>query len=174
MKTIKNLTLAGLAATLLFQTSITRADPKEGKARDHRNATVTWTKWVTWETATPTVFAFVAGIVGGDVGDGTFTGEAHIRTPLPDGVSVLIEADYHFHGSKHSFTARIFALQTNILVNGVVTGQVGVITGVVTDGWLKGNVLEGEYTRFSCPHDGPTPFCFDGTLEIKKGSKANH
>jgi hypothetical protein len=178
MKIIKNLTFAALAATLLFQTSITRAGETgnrdgHGQKSDHNNgaATVTWTKWTTWETPTPTVFAFLAGIVGGDVGDGTFTGEALIRTPLSDGVTVLIEADYHFHGSKHSFTAHLFIVQTNIIVNGAVINQVGVLTGVISDGWLKGNVVEGEYARFIVPHDGPNPFGFEGTLEIKKGSK---
>lgn len=46
-------------------------------------------------------------------------------------------------------------------------------SGVVTDGGLKGNVLEGDYKRFICPHDRPTPFYFDGTFVIKKGSKNN-
>src|SRR5262245_45161107 len=46
MKIIKHLKFAGLAAMLLLQPSITRADDNEGDNRDHRNATITWTKYV--------------------------------------------------------------------------------------------------------------------------------
>lgn len=97
----------------------------------------------------------------------------HSTGPLsPNGVTVLIEADYHFHGSKHSFTAHVFIVQKNILVNGAVINQVGVLTSVVTDGWLKGNVLEGEYQGYPCAEG--TGVCFDGTFVIKKGSKAKN
>ncbi len=177
MKTSHKLTFAPLAAlwvALLFQTPIA-AGKNQGGNGDENNgaATVTWTKWITSQPPTPTVFAFLKGIVGGDVGAGTFTGEALIRTPIPNGV--LIEADYHFHGSKHYFTARLFIVQTNIVVNGNITGQVGAVAGVVTDGWLKGNEVVGNYTRspFANP-DGPSQFSFSGTLEIKKGSKNNN
>jgi len=46
-----------------------------------------------------------------------------------------------------------------------------VIIGLVTDGWLKGNVVVGEYTGYACDQ-GVAGFCFDGTFVIRKGSKA--
>ena len=52
-------------------------------------------------------------------------------------------------------------------------GSTVVIIGVVTDGWLKGHAVEGEYTVIMCDHNGtvltPTT-CFEGTLEIDRDS----
>src|SRR6185369_1748079 len=67
MKTINTLTFAALAATLLFQTPIARAD-------NNGAATINFTKWVTALNPRPGVLADMAGIivggdVGGDVGD---------------------------------------------------------------------------------------------------------
>jgi hypothetical protein len=46
-----------------------------------------------------------------------------------------------------------------------------VIIGVVTEGWLKGNLVQGEYTQIQCSHDGITTDCFQGTLDILRGTK---
>ena len=174
MKIIKHLTLAALAAlavTLLFQTPTTRADDKGQKVHENNGAaTLTFTKWITLPFPPPSGnFANLEGIVGGDVGDGTMTGEAFTAVLQPDGVTTIVDAEYHFHGSKHSLTFRFQAVQTRFNNGGVITVS-GVITGVVTDGWLKGNVVEGAYTRYACTK-GANGFCFDGILEIKKGSK---
>ena len=135
MKTIITLTFAALAATLLFQTPIARAD-------DNGAATINFTKWVTIPAPRPGVLADIAGlIVGGDVGDGTFTGEVLVNEPTATGRHIV--ADYHLHGSKHSFTARVNVVQT-----GAGPGAHAVITGVVTDGWLKGHAVDGEYMIF--------------------------
>ena len=45
------------------------------------------------------------------------------------------------------------------------------IIGVVTDGWMKGNMVEGEYTQIKCSHDNITTDCFQGTLDILRGTK---
>src|SRR6266404_426165 len=138
MKTIKNLTFAALAAlavTLLFQTPITRADDN-GKNGDqnHGAATVNFTKWRIFPFPLPPeggILVNMAGvIVGGDVGDGTFIGAVLSSVVDPVTGFNTTEAVYHVYGSKHSFTARIQAVQK---VLGI--GQKGVITGVVTDGW---------------------------------------
>jgi hypothetical protein len=156
----KNLAFAALAAltvALVSLTSITRADQT---ARDHRNATVTWTKWVTaW--VTPTVengmlFGTIAGVADGDIGVGTVTGEAFNK--VSPGV---FEADYHFVGSKHSMTVHF---------NIVQTGLNGVAIGIVTEGWLKGNSVAATFVGYPCD-SGITGVCFDGSLEIQRGSK---
>ena len=135
MKIINTLTFAALAATLLFQTPIARAD-------NHGAATINFTKWVTIPAPRPGVLADMAGlIVGGDVGDGTFTGEILLKEPTATGQHIV--ADYHLHGSKHSFTARVDVVQT-----GAGPGAHAMITGVVTDGWLKDHAVDGEYTIF--------------------------
>jgi len=157
MKTINTLTIAALAATLLFQTPIARAD-------NNGAATINFTKWVTGTPPGPGVLANMAGIivggdVGGDVGDGTFTGEVLLNEPTATGRHIV--ADYHLHGSKHSFTARVDVVQT-----GAGPGAHAVITGVVTDGWLKDHAVAGEYTIFPpCTGLGN---CIEVTLDIIK------
>ena len=47
------------------------------------------------------------------------------------------------------------------------------ITGQVTEGWLKGNQVEGEYTQIACTQ-APDGTCFQGTLDILRGSKSGH
>lgn len=173
MKIIKKLTCAALAVTLLVQTSITRAEDQGHDGHPNQGSTTaTFTKWQTSDAPTPEVGAFFGGLVGGDVGNGTFTGERLLVTPLGSGV-FAIEADYHFHGSQHSFTAHVHILQSPIRNElGVVIGQIGVVNGVVTDGWLKDEAVEGVYVRVSgVPHEGPSPYAFEGVLEIKKASK---
>ena len=158
MKMIKNLTFAALAAlavALLFQTSITRADDEgngHGKKGD-RDAKVTFTKCVTGKD--------MLGGVGGDVGDGAFTGKI-LGVNVMDPVTGItkIEALYHFEGSEHVFTALVHIEQI---------GLNAAITGVVTEGWLKGHAVEGEFTKITAP--GVVPACFAGALEIEGDSK---
>ena len=168
MKTIKNLkfaalaALAALAVTLLFQSSVTRADDD----RDHRDAIITWTKHIT--ALLPPggeIFATIAGTAEGDIGDGTLVGEAFNPRVMLTPTSVTFEADYHFIGSKHSLTVHFRTVQGPD-PSGVIRG---VITGFVKDGWLEGNVVVGEYHGYPCAEG--TGVCFDGTFVIKKGSK---
>lgn len=159
MKIINKLTLAALAAMLLFQTPIAQAN-------DHGAAKINFTKWVTVPSPRPGVFADMAGtITGGDVGDGQFTGEVLSRVVNAQSV-VIVEAIYHVTGAKHSFTARIHAEQQ---IPGI--GQMGVISGVVTEGWLKGHSVEGEWTVIPpCGYGGGVGIgnCFEVNLDIIK------
>ena len=153
MKTINKLTLAALVATLLFQTPIVHAD-------NNGAATINFTKWVIGPSSLPGVLADMAGIiVGGDVGDGTFTGEVLLNEPTATGRHIV--ADYHLRGSKHSFTARVNVVQT-----GAGPGAHAVITGAVTNGWLKGHAVNGEYTII--PPCVGTVNCIEVTLDIIK------
>jgi hypothetical protein len=142
----------------------TDADDDHGQKgdRDHRDAKATFTKWVTAFPNQPGLIANMAGVVGGDVGDGVFTGEVlKMETDVVTGVTEIV-AFYHFNGLKHSFSALVHVQQT---------GLKAVIIGVVTDGWLKGRAVEGKYTQFACDK-GITGACFEGTLEIERDS--NH
>jgi hypothetical protein len=116
----------------------------------------TFTKWIAG-------YPNMAGVVGGDVGPGTYAGE--ILTFTGTGTvadPILITADYHFNGSRHSFTARVDIVEI---------GTAATINGVVTDGWLKDNLAEGEFSVISCAHDGVTSTCFQGTFDILRGTK---
>ena len=129
-------------------------------SRDHRDAESTFTKWLTGPGVAP-VLANMGGIVGGDVGDGTFSGEVMSKTSTDTGA--VIDAVYHFHGSTHSFIANVHVVQT---------GANAAITGRVTTGWLKGNRVVAGYAQTTCDHDGITTTCFQGWLDILRGSKA--
>jgi hypothetical protein len=106
----------------------------------------TFTKWV---TTAPTM----AGDVGGAAGSGVYAGEILKYT---EGPTTVIEALYHFNGSKHVFSALVHVEQT---------GMKAVISGVVTEGWLKGNEVKGEYTQIASKQS-PNGTAFQGTLDI--------
>lgn len=65
--------LALMAAVALLTLSLGAGVASADNARYHRNAENTFTKWVTGLGPAP-FFASMAGFVGGDVGDGAFTG----------------------------------------------------------------------------------------------------
>jgi hypothetical protein len=151
MRSLRSRALALTAVTLLAL-SLGAGTALADGGRNHGNAHNTFTKWVTeWPE--------MAGTVGGDVGSGAFAGEVLKYTP---GTTTVIEALYHFNGSRHSFTALVHVEQT---------GLKAVISGVVTDGWLKGRPVEGEYAVVSCTHNATTTDCFQGTLDILRGTK---
>jgi hypothetical protein len=110
----------------------------------------TFTKWVTdWPN--------MAGVVGGSVGDGEFSGRVLDYNPGP---TTVIAALYHFGGSRHSFTALMHVEQTGLHAN---------IVGVVIDGWGRGKLVTGEYNQITCSHGGITTDCFAGYLETGRG-----
>jgi eukaryotic-like serine/threonine-protein kinase len=132
---------------------------------------VTFTKWATSPPANPpsSVGIYFAGAVGGDVGSGRLAGEV-----LSDSQMVarfwLGHARYEFYGEKHSFIADI-----HVTENHTTDPATAVITGVVTQGWLKGAQVTGEYTVMPvCPMTTPGnvfgTLCFQGTLHIDGGS----
>ncbi|MGZ8502042.1 MAG: hypothetical protein ACXWWR_06060 [Candidatus Limnocylindrales bacterium] len=56
-------------------------------------------------------------------------------------------------------------------IHGGQTGLQAVITGVVIDGWGKGNLVKGHYTEIKCDHDGITTDCWRGTLDIARDAE---
>ena len=164
LKRIGTRVLAVTAAVVLLALSLGVAAASADDGRDHRNAENTFTKWVTGPGVAP-VLANMAGVVGGDVGAGAFAGE--VLSKVVVGTTATIDARYHFNGSRHSFSASVHVVQT-----GIVDGSKAVIIGWVTDGWLKGNRVTGEYTQVTC-EKAPGVFgtCFKGTLDIRRGSK---
>jgi hypothetical protein len=122
----------------------------------------TFTKWVTTSPPAPGVLANMVGVVGGDVGPGTYTGEVISVNTV--GNITSIEALYHFNGSKHSFTAELNVTQDESAGTATITGQ-------VTEGWLKGASVTGEYTVLAvCPIETPDnaygTLCFQGALHV--------
>jgi hypothetical protein len=105
------------------------------------------------------------GVVGGDVGAGTLASEVLNIATVGDFTN--IEALHHFNGETHSFTAHVFVTQNNAM-------GMGVFTGDVTAGWLKGASVTGDYKVWAtCPI--PTPsnvlgtVCFQGVFHLLRG-----
>jgi hypothetical protein len=122
----------------------------------------TFTKWVTTSPPPAGVLLNMIGVVGGDVGPGTYTGEVLSVNTVKDITS--IHALYHFNGSKHAFTAELNVTQDD-------SAGTATIAGRVKEGWLKGASVTGEYTvRAVCPIETPAnvqgTLCYQGTLHV--------
>ena len=171
MKTGKSLTfatLAALAVTPAFQTSITRADDR-GKRDEHGQQTkVIFTKHVVDIPNQPGLIANMVGFGEGDAGDVLFIGEVLSRVADPNTGAITRVASYHFTGSQHSFSAIIHGVQQ---VAGI--GEKGVVIGGVTEGWLKGHAVAGEWTEMPACYVPGTGIgsCFEVTLEIERDSR---
>jgi len=149
---------AGIAAMAISMAPDVVSAQNDGKSK----ADVTFTKWVT-DTNFPAFPWDMQGVVGGDAGPGTFTGE--VVNQVTQGTTTVIHALYHFNGQTHSFTADLFITKDETTGHGEVT------LGVVTNGWLMGSKVTGGWdTLATC--DIATPgnifgaTCFKGTLEI--------
>ena len=122
----------------------------------------TFTKWVTTSQPAAGVVANMVGIVGGDVGPGTYKGEVISMNTV--GNITSIEALYHFNGSKHTFTAELRITQDE-------SAHKATITGEVTEGWLKGASVIGEYDMvdpclIETPDNAYGTLCFQGVLYV--------
>ena len=116
----------------------------------------------------------MAGVVGGDVGPGTFVGrviggDVTSRAGFRPG-----HARAEFHGSKHSFVADVYPTE-----NDLITPIAATIEGVVIRGWMKGARVTGQYTLLdTCAI--PTPgnvfalSCIPGTLHLHKHVPRGH
>jgi len=144
--------LASLALVLsLLGTQAALAD--SGGAPGH-DFDVSFTKWIT-------SYPNMAGVVGGDVGTGTFAGEILSLTPSADGSTLTIDALYHINGGIHSFSVEVLVTQNNLTGTATITS-----VGTIADGWLHGWPVRGAYNVLSgCPGNPSGP-CFQGTLQI--------
>jgi hypothetical protein len=169
MKRLVGLVIAVAAAASVAVAA--QARPAGGSPHKQRGADVTFTKWLTSFPNDPSAAgASMAGVVGGDVGPGTFAGKI-IRDDTTSRPSFWLgQALYGFEGSKHSFVAYNFITEDDRTSDVTAT-----IRGVVIQGWMAGARVTGEYTQWAtCPI--PTPgnvagsMCFQGTLHLQFGN----
>ena len=151
-----------LLALVLVATTAGAAQAYNGGANG-RTFNATFIKWVTTSTPAPGVLANMVGVVGGDVGPGTYTGEVISKNTV--GNMTSIEALYHLNGSKYAFTADLK------ITHNESTGR-ATITGRVTEGWLKGASVSGKYNTLAvCPIETPDnaygTVCFKGVLHVR-------
>jgi len=137
------------AATHLQGTHVASAD---GFGRTE----VTFTKYLT-------AFPNMAGVVGGDVGNGTYAGEILTYDPtIAGGKITLITADYHLNGSLHQSNVRLTVWQFD--------NNFAILSGAVTSGWRAGGHAFGIYKVLSTCPGNPAGPCFQGTLYIVGGT----
>ena len=138
---------------------------------NHRSADVTFTKWVTSLPADTSTLAgaTMVGVVGGDVGEGTFAGMVVKDDTTSKPGFWLGQALYGFFGSEHSFVAYNLITEDDRDPSSITA----TIRGVVIVGWMKGARVTGEYTQHdTCPI--PTPgnklgnTCWEGTLHLQR------
>jgi hypothetical protein len=141
--------LAGVG--VMAQTELTPVASADGFGRTQ----VTFTKYIT-------TFPSMAGIVGGDVGDGEFAGTVLNVEPLAGGKILRLTAEYHLNGGLHSSTAHLTVMQFD--------NKFAVINGAVTDGWRVGAGVYGIYKVISCS-EAPDGTCFQGTLYFAGGAQ---
>jgi hypothetical protein len=149
---MKTTLISRISLTLLSMLFILSGCQKERQTSDN-----TFTKWIT-------DYPNMIGVVGGDVGTGTYAGEVLNLVTVGDITNV--EALYHFNGRFHSFTAHVFVTENDAPGVGTAT-----ITGNVTEGWLKGATVTGEYKvwdkcQMPTPGNAEGTKCYQGVLHI--------
>ncbi len=144
MKTIKTLTFIATAflLSLFLQTSTVQAAGKP-------QVVIHFTKWVT-------AFPLMEGV--SDIGD--FEGEVLNLTEVAGGQIWKIDALYQIVTGDHQFSAVIHGKHS------WHTG-LGVLNGVITDGWLAGSNVHVEFEAVPSVHG----FDFTGTITIMPNSK---
>jgi hypothetical protein len=159
-----------LVVTSLFAVVPTQLALADSGGVNGHTFDVTFTKWVTSSPAYYPSMAGVsmAGVVGGDVGNGLFAG-AVLSDDLSHPGFWLAHARYEFYGKTYSFKADV-----HVFENDKKNPATALITGVITQGWLKGALLIGVYTVMPvCPIATPGnvlgKLCFQGTLHIFRG-----
>lgn len=167
-------TLGFILAVVLASSFAVPALARTGSSdplRAARSADVTFTKWITSLPADPSTLAGVsmAGVVGGDVGPGTFAGIvlSDDTTSMPG--FWLGHALYGFIGNEHTFVANNFVTE-----NDTVSPITATIRGRVVVGWMRGARVTGEYTQqdvCSIPTPGNVfgTLCLQGTLHLQLG-----
>jgi hypothetical protein len=149
---IRVLAVVALAAAASFGALMQPADTPVASADGFGRTEVTFSKGLT-------TFPNMIGVVGGDVGNGTYAGEIITYDPTIGGGKITrITADYHLNGSLHQSTARVTVWQFD--------DQFAVITGAVTSGWRQGALVYGTYKVIA----GVPGVCCQGTLYFVGGT----
>lgn len=138
--------VAGVAA--LGLTSSTQPASAENSSA----VEITLTKWRAGDAGE------LQGIIGGDIGAGSMTGQIVTADPtVAKGAVTAMEAVYHVKGSNNSFDAHIDVRMFN-------KSLTGYFDGFVTDGWMVGSRIEGEFKGVKC--DQSKGGCFQVVMHL--------
>jgi hypothetical protein len=158
---LRIIVLAALAIAAGFGVYSPSAGTPVASADGFGRTEVTFTKWVTGPGSGGVIFN-MAGVVGGDIGTGSFVGEVLNAEEFANGKIVKITADYHLNGSLHQSNLRLTVWQFD--------NNFAILTGAVTSGWRAGGYAFGTYKVLATCPGNPAGPCFQGTLYIVGGT----
>jgi len=149
------LTFAAVAITLL---PLLMTEPL--RAEESRGGEIHFTKWITSFSRvgeTSTVSGKFTGLIA-DLPAGSFSAEVlQNQTSAIDGIG-LIEAVYKVTDGPHSFTA--------LVKGGTNNTGLGLLEGVILDGWRTGSRLGVQFHRSTTECPPGVALCYVGTIRI--------
>jgi hypothetical protein len=171
MKTTRIARLASLLCVILLtlQASPIVAAGPQGQSENYRNFEVAFTKWgagVTPPTppGTPLPPAdpgqniiLFTGFAGGDA-PGAFSAEVLYRKVSTDGSIAQLWPIYKVSAGNRSFTA--------LIQGGSNAAGLGLLEGVIMDGWRTGARVRVRFQRMTNCDGAPAGTCFKGTIRI--------
>ena len=170
MQTTRILTrLAFLLSLVLLtlQTSTIVAAGLHGRSENHQNFEVTFTKWGVGVTPPPVPpfppadpgqnISLFIGVAGGDA-PGAFSAEVLYRKASTDGSVAQLWPVYRVSSGNRSFTA--------LIQGGSTAAGLGLLEGVVMDGWRTGARVRVRFQSMTNCDGAPAGPCFQGTIRI--------
>jgi hypothetical protein len=137
------------------------ADQSEKADRDDRGAVViAFTKWVVDDSALPYP---MVGYIGGDANNRRFAGDVLEQHVSPTFGILRLEAIYQVQAGHRTFTALIQGGAS------AATG-IGILDGVVLNGWRTGARVHVEFQAVGCP-EAPSGTCFRDTIHVERDSQ---
>jgi hypothetical protein len=159
---VRILVLTALAIAAGFGAVSQQAGTPVASADGFGRTEVTFTKWLI-EPPNPAGLPWdMRGVVGGDIGNGTYAGEVLNVEPFAGGKIIKLTADYHLNGSLHTSNLRMTIWQFD--------NNFAILSGAVTSGWRSGGYAFGTYKVLATCPGNPAGPCFEGTLYIVGGT----
>jgi len=170
MKTTRIATrFASLMSVILLtlQISPAVAAGPQGQSENHQTFEVTFTKWRTGVTPAPVApfgpadpgqnIILFTGFAGGDA-PGAFAAEVLYRKASTDGKIAQLWPIYKVSSGNRSFTA--------LIQGGSTAAGLGLLEGVVMDGWRTGARVRVRFQSMTNCDGAPAGPCFQGTIRI--------
>jgi hypothetical protein len=152
---------------LTLQISTAVAAGTQGKSENHQTFEVTFTKWRTGFTPAPIApfppadpgqnIILFTGFAGGDA-PGAFSAEVLYRKASTDGKIAQLWPIYKVSSGRRSFTA--------LIQGGSTAAGLGLLEGVVMDGWRTGARVRVRFQGTTNCDGAPAGPCFQGTIRI--------
>ena len=152
---------------LVLQISPVWAAAPQGHSENHQSFVVTFTKWgvgVTPAASAPfppadpgQTISLFTGFAGGDA-PGAFSAEVLYRKASTDGSIAQLWPIYKVSSGNRSFTA--------LIQGGSTAAGLGLLEGVIMDGWRTGARVRVRFQRMTNCEGAPAGTCFKGTIRI--------